>query len=58
MRQKTKTKVLNLRLTDWELAELEKAVNITKQSKSSFMIMAMLEKSQKIKDKGEKNETK
>ena len=58
VRQKTKTKVLNLRLTDWELAELEKAVNITRQSKSSFIIMAMLEKSQKIKDKGEQNETK
>lgn len=49
MRKKTKTKVLNIRLSGWEFNELEKATKMTGQSKTSFLIMAMLEKVQKIK---------
>lgn len=49
MRKKTKTKVLNIRLSEWEFNELEKATKMTGQGKTSFLIMAMLEKVQKIK---------
>jgi uncharacterized protein (DUF1778 family) len=49
MRKKTKTKVLNIRLSEWEFNELEKATKLTGQSKTSFLVMAMLEKVQKIK---------
>lgn len=48
MRKKTKTRVLNIRLSEWEFNELEKATKLTSQSKTSFLIMAMLEKVQKI----------
>ena len=48
MRKKTKTRVLNIRLSEWELNELEKAIKLTGQSKTSFLIMAMLEKIQRI----------
>ena len=49
MRKKTKTRVLNIRLSEWEFNELEKATNLTGQSKTSFLIRAMLEKVQRIK---------
>lgn len=49
MRKKTKTKVLNIRLSEWEFNELEKVTKMTDQSKTSFLVMAMLEKVQKIK---------
>lgn len=49
MRKKTKTRVLNIRLSEWEFNELEKVTKSTGQSKTSFLIMAMLEKVQKIK---------
>lgn len=48
MRKKTKTKALYIRLSEWEANELEKATKITGQSKSSFIVMAMLEKLQRI----------
>lgn len=48
MRKKTKTKVLNIRLSEWEFNELERATKLTGQSKTSFLIMAMLEKMQEI----------
>ena len=50
MRKKTKTKVLNIRLSEWEFNELEKATKLTGQSKTSFIVMAMLEKVQRIGD--------
>ena len=49
MRKKTKTKVLNIRLSEWEFNELEKATKLTGQSMTSFLVMAMIEKAQKIK---------
>lgn len=49
MRKKTKTKVLNIRLSEWEYNELEKATKLTGQSMTSFLVMAMLEKAQRIK---------
>lgn len=49
MRKKTKTRVLNIRLSEWEFNELEKATKLTGQNKTSFLVMAMLEKVQKIK---------
>lgn len=49
MRKKTKTKVLNIRLSEWEFNELEKATKLTGQSKTSFLVMAMLEKIQRIR---------
>ena len=49
MRKKTKTKVLNIRLSEWEFNELEKATKLTGQSKTSFLIMAMREKVQRIR---------
>ena len=49
MRKKTKTRVLNIRFSEWEFNELEKAIKLTGQSKTSFLVMAMLEKVQKIK---------
>ena len=48
MRKKTKTKVLNIRLSEWELNEWEKATKLTGQSKRSFLVMSMLEKAQRI----------
>ena len=48
MRKKTKTRVLNIRLSEWEFNELEKATKLKGQSKTSFLVMAMLEKVQKI----------
>lgn len=48
MRKKTRTKILNIRLSEWEEQELNKAINITKQTKTSFVAMAILEKVQRI----------
>lgn len=48
MRKKTRTKILNIRLSEWEEQELNKAINITKQTKTSFVVMAILEKVQRI----------
>lgn len=43
------SKTITIRLTEWELQELEKTLKITKQNRSRFIVMAMLEKIQKIK---------
>ena len=51
MRKKTRTKILNIRLSEWEFNELEKAIKLTGQSKTSFLLMAMLEKVQRIRGK-------
>lgn len=48
MRKITKTKFVGIRLTEWEYQELMEALKITKQSISSFITIAMLEKTQKI----------
>lgn len=48
MRKKTKIRVLNIRLSEWEFNELEKVTKMTGQSKTSFLVMAMLEKVQRI----------
>ena len=48
MRKKTRTTILNIRLSEWEEQELNKAINITKQTKTSFVDMAILEKVQRI----------
>ena len=48
MRKKTRTKILNIRLSEWEEQEWNKAINITKQTKTSFVVMAILEKVQRI----------
>ena len=51
-RELTKKKMIAVRLTEWEAEQLKKATKITKQSMSSFIVMAILEKAQKVK--GEK----
>ena len=51
MRKKTKTKVLNIRLSEWEYQELQNILKITKQSQSTFITNAMLEKIQRIAGK-------
>ena len=48
MRKKTKIKTIALRRTEWAYQELQKVLKITKQSKSTFMTIAMLEKIQRI----------
>ena len=48
MRKKTRTKTLHIRLSEWEEQELNKAISITKQTKTSFVAMAILEKVQRI----------
>lgn len=48
MRKKTKTKMIALRLTEWEYQELQNILKITKQSQSTFITNAMLEKIQRI----------
>lgn len=47
-RELTKKKMIAVRLTEWEEKQLKRATKITKQSKSAFIVMAMLEKAQKI----------
>lgn len=49
MRKKTKTRVINIRLSEWEFNELEKATKLTGQSKTSFLVMAILEKAERVK---------
>lgn len=51
MRKKTKTRKIDIRLSEWEFNELERVTKLTGQSKTSFLIMAMLEKIQKIGEK-------
>lgn len=41
-------KLVAFRLTEWEYEQLMKAVAKTGQNKSRFIVMAMLEKAQKI----------
>lgn len=41
-------KLIAFRLTEWEYEQLMKAVEKTGQNKSRFIVMAMLEKAQKI----------
>lgn len=48
-RELNKTKMIAVRLTEWEEQQLKRAIKITKQSMSAFIVMAMLEKAQKIK---------
>ena len=48
MRKKTKIKTISLRLTEWEYQELQNVLKITKQSQSTFIIIAILEKIQRI----------
>lgn len=48
-RELTKKKMIAVRLTEWEAEQLKKATKITKQSTSAFIVMAMLEKAQKVK---------
>ena len=48
MRKKTKIKTISLRLTEWEYQELQKVLKITKQSQSTFITIAILEKIQRI----------
>lgn len=43
-----KTEIIAFRLSKWELKELEKALKITKQTKSNFIANAVLEKAQKV----------
>lgn len=43
-----KEKKLTLRLNEWELEQLKKAIEITGQSMSEFVRNAMLSRSQKI----------
>lgn len=51
-----KTKLVAFKLTEWEYEQLMEATKITKQNKSRFIVMAMLEKAQKVKES--KNEKK
>ena len=48
MRKKTRTKILNIRLSEWEEQELNKAIKKNKKTKNSFVAMAILEKVQRI----------
>lgn len=48
MRKKTKTRMIALRLTEWEYQELQNVLKITNQSQSTFIIIAILEKVQRI----------
>jgi uncharacterized protein (DUF1778 family) len=43
-----KTEIIAFRMSKWELKELEKALKITKQTKSNFISNAVLEKVQKV----------
>lgn len=45
-----KTKLVAFKLTEWEYEQLMEATKITKQNKSRFIVMAMLEKAQKVKE--------
>lgn len=51
-----KTKLVAFKLTEWEYEQLMEATKITKQNKSRFIVMSMLEKAQKVKES--KNEKK
>ena len=46
--KKTKIKTISLRLTEWEYQELQNVLKITKQSQSTFITIAILEKIQRI----------
>lgn len=48
-RNKTKTERVTIRMTEWEHEQLMKSLKVTKQSASNFIVMAILEKSQRIK---------
>ena len=49
MRKKTNTEMVAFRLSKWEKEQLEKACKKTGQSKSRFIIMAILEKAERVK---------
>lgn len=47
-RKKVNTEIIAFRMSKWEKQQLEKACEKTNQSKSRFIVMAVLEKVQKV----------